>query len=160
MKSIAKISLVLLTAFVFTMCNTKHNDQKSTTQSTGNLDWILGNWKRTNEVKGKETFEHWKKMNASEYQGLGYTLQNKDTISQEQMKFVQNGGKWSLFVKTPAEKDFIQFEMTEITDTQFECKNDTLDFPKLIKYWKNSDQMNAMISGDSLKLSFEFERIK
>ena len=76
------------------------------------------------------------------------------------MKLIQTNGKWNLLVKTPDEKDFIKFEMTEIADDKFECKNDTLDFPKLIKYWKNGDKMNAIVSGDSLKLSFEFERIK
>lgn len=93
MKSIVKISFVLLTTLVLTMCNKKQNDQKSTTQSTENFDWLLGNWKRTNEEKGKETFENWKKTNNNEYKG-------------------------------------------------------------------NGDKMNAIVSGDSLKLSFEFERIK
>ena len=160
MKSIVKISFVLLTTLALTMYNTKQNDQKSTTQSTENFDWLLGNWKRTNEEKGKETFENWKKANDNEYKGIGFTLQNRDTLSQEQMKLIQTNGKWNLLVKTPDEKDFIKFEMTEIADDKFECKNDTLDFPKLIKYWKNGDKMNAIVSGDSLKLSFEFERIK
>ena len=136
------------------------NDQKSTTQSTENFDWLLGNWKRTNEEKGKETFENWKKTNDTEYNGIGFTLQNSDTLSQEQMKLIQTNGKWNLLVKTPDEKDFIKFDMAELAENKFECKNDTLDFPKLIKYWKNGDKMNAIVSGDSLKLSFEFERIK
>jgi hypothetical protein len=160
MKSIVKISFVFLTAFILTMCNTNQNDQKPTTQSTDSFDWLLGNWKRTNEEKGKETFENWKKTNDIEYEGIGFTLQNRDTLSQEQMKLIQTNGKWNLLVKTFDEKDFIKFEMTEIADDKFECKNITLDFPKLIKYWKNGDKMNAIVSGDSLKLSFEFERLK
>ena len=109
---------------------------------------------------GKETFENWKKTNDNEYKGIGFTLQNSDTLSQEQMKLIQTNGKWNLLVKTPDEKDFIKFDMAELAENKFECKNDTLDFPKLIKYWKNGDKMNAIVSGDSLKLSFEFERIK
>lgn len=159
MKSIVKRSFLLLTAFALTTCNTKQNDQKSTTQPE-NFDWLLGNWKHINEEEGKETFENWKKTNETEYKGIGFTLQNSDTLSQEEMKLIQTNGKWNLLVKTPHEKDFIKFEMTEIADDNFECKNDTLDFPKLIKYWKNGDKMNAIVSGDSLKLSFEFERIK
>ncbi|MFK7001916.1 DUF6265 family protein [Flavobacterium oreochromis] len=155
MKSIIKISLVLLATLTLTMCNTKQNDQK-----TANFDWLLGNWKRTNEEKGKETFENWQKTNDTEYNGIGFTLQNNDTLSQEQMKLIQTKGKWNLLVKTPDEKDFIKFDMTELAENKFECENDTLDFPKLIKYWKNGDKMNAIVSGDSLKLSFEFERIK
>ena len=147
-------------ALSLTMCNTKQNDQKPTTQPKENFDWLLGNWKRTNEEKGKETFENWKKINDSEYNGIGFTLQNRDTLSQEQMKLKQTNGKWNLLVKTPDEMDFIKFEITEMADDKFECKNETLDFPKLIKYWKNGDKLNAIVSGDSLKLSFEFERMK
>ncbi len=160
MKSIVKISLVLVTTFTLTMCNAKQNDQKSTTLPKENFDWLLGNWKRTNEVKGKETFENWQKTNDTEYNGIGFTLQNSDTLSQEEMKLIKTNGKWNLLVKTPDEKDFIKFEMTEIAEDKFECKNDTLDFPKLIKYCKNGNKINAIVSGDSLKLSFEFERIK
>ena len=94
MKSIVKISLVLVTTFTLTMCNAKQNDQKSTTQPTENFDWLLGNWKRTNEEKGKETFENWKKTNDNEYKGIGFTLQNSDTLSQEQMKLIQ---LWHLY---------------------------------------------------------------
>ncbi|MEZ4910169.1 MAG: DUF6265 family protein [Saprospiraceae bacterium] len=158
MKSILKISLMLLATL--TMCNTKQNDQKTATPATANFDWLLGNWKRTNEEKGKETFENWQKTNDTEYNGIGFTLQNRDTLSQEQMKLIQTKGRWNLLVKTPDEKDFIKFDMTELAENKFECKNGTLDFPKLIKYWKNGDKMNAIVSGDSLKLSFEFERLK
>ena len=154
MKSILKIAAIILIALSFTMCNSKQ------TESTENFDWLLGKWQRTNEEQGKTTFENWEKTNNSEYNGIGFTIQNNDTISQETMKIVETNGKWNLLVKTPDEKDFIKFEMTEIADDKFECKNDILDFPKLIKYWKNGDKMNAIVSGDSLKLSFEFERIK
>ena len=154
MKTILKFTAIILIAFVFTMCNSKQNE------STENFDWLLGKWQRINEEQGKTTFENWEKINDSEYNGIGFTIQNNDTISQETMKIVETNGKWNLLVKTPDEKDFIKFEMTEIADDKFECKNDILDFPKLIKYWKNGDKMNAIVSGDSLKLSFEFERIK
>ena len=160
-----KILFLAISGIFLFSCNQK-NEAKSTEVEkeakveTKNFDWLLGEWKRNNEEKGKETFENWKKANDNEYKGIGFTLQNRDTLSQEQMKLIQTNGKWNLLVKTPDEKDFIKFEMTEIADDKFECKNDTLDFPKLIKYWKNSDKMNAIVSGDSLKLSFEFERIK
>ena len=154
MKTILKFTAIILIAFVFTMCNSKQ------TESTENFDWLLGKWQRTNEEQGKTTFENWEKTNNSEYNGIGFTIQNNDTISREKMKIVETDGKWNLLVKTLEEKEFIQFEMSEIQEDKFECKNDTLDFPKLIKYWKNGDKINALVSGDSLKLSFEFKRIE
>lgn len=154
MKAILKCTAITFIAFVFTMCNSKQN------QSTENFNWLLGNWQRTNEEQGKTTFENWQKNNDSEYNGIGFTIQNNDTISKEKMKIVNVDGKWNLLVKTQEEKDFIRFEMPEIQDDKFECKNDTLDFPKLIKYWKNGNKINALVSGDNLNLSFEFKRIE
>ena len=154
MKTILKFTAIILIAFVFAMCNSKQ------TESTENFDWLLGKWQRTNEEQGKTTFENWEKTNNSEYNGIGFTIQNNDTISREKMKIVETDGKWNLLVKTLEEKEFVRFEMSEIQEEKFECKNDTLDFPKLIKYWKNGDKLNALVKGDSLKLSFEFKRIE
>lgn len=154
MKSILKFTAVILILLSFTMCKTKQNEK------TENFDWLLGKWQRINEEKGKTTFENWEKIDNSEYNGVGFTLQNNDTISQEQMKIIETDGKWDLLVKTPEEKEFIRFELSEIKEEKFEFKNDTLDFPKLIKYWKNGDKINALVLGDSLKLSFEFKRIE
>ena len=154
MNSILKITVIVLIALSFTMCNTKQNEKAE------NFDWLLGKWQRINEEKGKTTFENWEKINNSEYSGIGFTIQNSDTISQEQMKIIEADGKWNLLVKPLEEKEFIRFEMSEIQKDKFEFKNDTLDFPKLIKYWKDGDKINALVSGDSLKRTFEFERIE
>ncbi|MDY3364429.1 DUF6265 family protein [Riemerella anatipestifer] len=154
MNTILKSTAFIVIAFAFIMCNSKQNE------STENFDWLLGKWQRISEEQGKTTFENWEKANNSEYNGIGYTIKNNDTISQEKMKIVETDDKWYLLVKTLEEKDFIRFEMSEILENKFECKNDTLDFPKLIKYWKNGNKINALVSGESQKLSFEFKRIE
>ena len=156
MKTILKFTTIILISFTFVMCNQKENTKKE----LENFDWLLGKWQRINEEQGKTTFENWEKINDSEYNGIGFTIQNNDTISQEQMKIVETDEKWNLLVKTLDEKEFIKFQMSEIEDDKFECKNDTLNFPKLIKYWKNGDKINALVSGDSLKFSFEFKRVQ
>ncbi|MDH0674141.1 MULTISPECIES: DUF6265 family protein [unclassified Empedobacter] len=161
MKTTLKFIAIILTAFAFTMCNTKQNENKETTTTKSeNFDWLLGKWQRTNEKQGKTTFENWEKISDSEYSGIGFTIQKNDTISQETMRILETDGKWNLLVKIPKEKEFIKFEMSEIKEDKFEFKNDTLDFPKLIKYWKKGDKINALVSGDSLKLSFEFKRLE
>ncbi|MGV7107585.1 DUF6265 family protein [Flavobacterium sp. U410] len=157
MKTILKFIAITLITFAFTMCNTKQNEN---TEKYENFDWLLGKWQRTNEEIGKATFENWEKTNDSEYKGIGFTIQNNDTISQEIMKILETNGKWNLLVRTLEEKTFVQFELSEIKEDKFVFKNDTLDFPKLIKYWKNRDKINALISGDSLEIPFEFKRIE
>lgn len=151
MKTTLKLTVILLTVFAFAMCNTK---------KSAPFDWLLGKWQRINDKPGRTTFENWEKTSDSTYYGVGFTLQNGDTISQEIMKIIETNGKWNFLVKTPKEEEFISFKIPTIEDDKFECKNDTLDFPKLIKYWKNGDQIRALVSGDSLQLSFEFKRIE
>lgn len=161
MKASLKLIIITFIAINMTMCNTKQNDKAlTTTKKDESFDWLLGNWKRTNEEKGKETFENWIKISNIEYSGIGFTLQNKDTVSKEFMKILETNGKWNLLVKVSDEQEFIKFDMSEIKEDKFDCKNDSLDFPKLIRYWKNGNRINALVSGDSLNLSFEFERIE
>ncbi len=158
MKTIVKFTAITLIAFAFIMCNTKQNGNKETTTTkSGNFDWLLGKWQRTNEEQGKATFENWEKSSDTVYSGIGFTIQNNDTISQEQMKIVELKGEWNLLVKTPDEKEFIKFRMSKMEDDKFEFENDSLDFPKLIKYWKNGHKINALVSGGNLKRSYEFE---
>ena len=126
MKTILKFTAIILIAFVFTMCNSKQ------TESTENFDWLLGKWQRTNEEQGKTTFENWEKTNNSEYNGIGFTIQNNDTISREKMKIVETDGKWNLLVKTLEEKEFVRFEMSEIQEDKFECKNFFMSYTKII----------------------------
>ena len=125
-----------------------------------NFDWLLGDWKRNNETEGKETFEVWKKNNNSEYSGIGFTMQNSDTIKQEKIKLLKLGEKWVLEVQAQDEPNPITFEMTSYNEQEFICENAALDFPKLIKYWKKGDKLNALVSGDEMDITFEFEKIK
>jgi len=46
----------------------------------------VGNWQRTNNQLGKQTFEHWIKKSNSVYSGLGFTLQGQDTVFKENLR--------------------------------------------------------------------------
>ena len=150
---------LLLTIFVFFSCHSSTN-QKSLNKDHKPFDWLLGKWERTNEEKGKSTFENWAKINPTEYEGIGFTLQNGDTIKQEKMRIIQQNNKWHLLVKVPGESHATTFPITEIKNNEFTCTNDTLDFPKIIKYWKSGEQINALVAGGSLKIDFAFQAIK
>lgn len=135
-------------------------DKESKIENVENLDWLLGKWKRLNEEKGKETFENWNKISSTEYSGIGFTMLDGDTIKQEKIRVIKQNGKWDLIVKTPEDKYSIVFPIKELNSNEFISTNDSLDFPKQIKYWKNGDRINALVSGDSLKIEFEFEKIE
>jgi len=86
-------------------------------------------------------------------------MQNKDTLKQEKIRLVKSGGKWDLEVQPQDEPQPIIFNMTSYSDQEFICENKTLDFPKLIKYWKDGNKINALVEGDNMEIPFEFERI-
>jgi hypothetical protein len=162
-----KSLLFLSTAIVVLSCNqnTKTtqsgpSEAHSETKNTVNFDWLTGKWKRSNEKAGKETFENWNKISPTEYSGIGFTLQKGDTISKEIMKIINSNGKWTLLVKTPKEKQFIKFKMTELKSNEFICINDSLDFPKQIQYSSEGKKLKAIISNEKMKIPFEFEQAK
>jgi len=101
----------------------------------------------------------WKKKNNSEYYGIGFTLQNNDTIKQEKIKLTKLNNNWILEVKVPEETESITFNLTSIGNKEFICENKEIDFPKKIQYWKNGAKINALVSGDEMEIPFEFERI-
>lgn len=44
-----------------------------------------------------------------------------------------------------------------LTVVLFTVQNDFLDFPKQIKYRKEHDNLKALVSGDDLRIPFEFK---
>ncbi len=127
-----------------------------------NFDWILGDWERTNDELGKETYESWTKEGNS-YIGHGYTIQEiefqRDTISQEFMKLSGENFEWILEVSIPGVTDKpVQFIMSELQDKSFICVNAKNDFPKSIMYSKWENGLFAEISGGGESVSFDFRK--
>ena len=160
-----KKAFYLTAALITFSCN--QNSSKETVDSgltkneiTENFDWLIGEWKRLNTIPGKETFENWKKTSASEYIGLGFTLENKDTISQEKMRIIENNGKWTLEVKMPEEKESTIFINKDLKKSEFLFVNDSISFPNKIKYWLEGDNLKALVSSKDMEIPFDFQRIK
>lgn len=149
--------IIVFLGFFVLSCS---SHSESTEKAEPNLDWLLGNWKRTNEEAGKETYESWGKPNDSSYSGIGLTIQKGDTIFQEKMNIFLSGGKGALFVKMPDEEKATEFRLTELTPNAFVFINEANEFPKKIKYWLEGGRIKAVISNDSLEIPFEFEKIK
>lgn len=133
---------------------------QTTVEQTANLDWLLGNWKRTNDKEGRLTFEYWNKTSPSQYDGIGYTLAQGDTLSKEYMRLVQTDGHWNLVVKTSEDADTVEFKMTELKENSFVCVNESHDFPTHIAYKIESDTLKAIVSNKEMAIDFEFVSIK
>lgn len=127
--------------------------------NTENFDWLLGNWQRSNEKEGITTFENWTKKSNYEYLGMGFSLQNGDTVVQENIRLVLFENDWQLEVSFPNEPEATQFKMIRSTDQQFTCSNEENEFPTNIKYWKIGDKLFAEVWNDAMKIAFEFEKV-
>jgi len=125
----------------------------------GQFDWLLGSWERTNEKKDRRTYEYWNKKSNIEYIGLGFTLQNQDTIWREKMRLIKSNEHWNFEVKIEDDTLSTNFKLTDIEDDNFTCKNAVNEFPKKIHYFKAGDKVKAIISGGDMSIPFEFTRI-
>ena len=157
--------LLLITVLLLSCNQVKNKSQDAevspviVTKAIENFNWLLGDWKRLNEEDGKETFENWEKVSATEYAGIGFTLQKGDTISKEHIQLLKVNQNWDLVVSLGSGSEPVTFKGFTHAETEFSCENIANDFPNIIKYWKNGDHLNAMISGGDIEVQFEFEKV-
>ncbi len=154
--------LVLIVSFVLSCHETNEGIEKTETAvpEIESFDWLLGNWQRTNEEEGKQTFEHWEKKSDSEYLGFGFTMEETDTISFENIRLIKTDTSWAIEVNLPEEAQATVFELTEIDETGFTCENEANEFPKKITYFKEGNALKAIISGGDMEISFDFEKVE
>lgn len=129
------------------------------TTNSDSFDWLLGEWKRTNEQEGKETFETWEKAGNKEYQGFGFTMVNADTIWQENIKLINRDKGWDFEVTGQGEIQPTIFRITNIEPGKFNSENQENEFPKVISYFRKGDNLQAVISGGGIEIPFEFEPV-
>lgn len=152
-----KLSLALIPLMIVSCQQTQ---EKKAEKYTPTFDWLLGDWTRTNDKEGEQTFEHWEKKNDSTYLFHGYTLANKDTVWQEWAEISPIGLDWYLKVQAVDDTAATNFLLTEMSDTSFVCQNPENEFPTEIKYQKSGDELYAEISAGETAIPFIFVRKK
>lgn len=151
-----RVLIFMLLGLCLIACSPQEQSKKSQKTESANFDWLLGQWQRTNDEAGKQTYEQWAKVNSLTYQGLGFTMQEGDTIWQEAILLIQNEGEWSFEVKGAEETT--RFQLTEYDSLSFRCENPEHDFPTTIEYQLVGDEIKAVVSGGEMKIPFTFER--
>ncbi len=116
-------------------------------------DFILGKWTRLNDAEGKTTYEIWN----SDFTGIGFTMQGKDTVFKEILSIVELDGKLVFRVEGVNEEPTL-FTITEISTDSFICENPENEFPKKIKYTFEENQLKAIISAGEESVEFLFEK--
>ncbi len=156
MKNIASTIILIIVLMQLACTENKKTTDKINYNS---LDWIIGNWVRTNDEPGKTTFENWLKITNFEYVGEGFTLADKDTVFKEILKIRYIDDKWQLEVRGVNEKATI-FKFINQSDNSFTSENQYNEFPKIIEYSFAKNILTAKISDDTNEIVFFFEKNK
>lgn len=156
------IALLLVLTLLMSCQQKKETTNKESSKEIviENFDWLLGEWKRTNDEEGRETYESWKKESATEYQGFGFTMQEKDTISQEKIRLAKENSDWNIHVIALGDSAPTTFKISSFDANSFTCVNPENEFPKKITYAMEGEKLKAVISGGGMEIDFEFERIE
>ncbi|UJH92374.1 hypothetical protein LZ575_07565 [Antarcticibacterium sp. 1MA-6-2] len=81
---------------VFSSCGNKKAEENQ--DSTNKADWLTCFWTRTNDAEGSQTYEVWKRVADGVYEGKGWTMQNSDTVFQEDLRIARTDSIWNLEV--------------------------------------------------------------
>lgn len=157
-----RLLIIFLSTLLCGSCketSSNNTSNKKSIEVIDNVDWLIGHWKRTNDKEGKTTYEHWKKKSKTEYTGIGYTLQNNDTIWKEDIRIVKIDSIWNFEVVGVNESKSTIFTFTNLGSKSFSCQNEDNEFPKKIEYFMGKDKLKAIISGGGMEIPFEFDRM-
>ena len=122
------------------------------------FDWLPGKWQRVDDAKDQETFENWNRHSGTEFSGIGFTLQRKDTIWMEYLSLKKVDDQWNLEVRAPEESKATVFRGTQHDERGFSCENRTIEFPTSIRYRWADDTLHAQVSGADRTIPFAFTR--
>jgi hypothetical protein len=139
--------LILCSFLLIISCGNK-------TKKTLKPTFLIGEWKRLNDKPSNQTFEVWN----TNLVGMGYTLKGKKRSFQEILSIIKINDTLHLEVKGVNEKPTL-FKFTNQTDTSFVCENPRNEFPKKITYFKDGEQLKAIVSADDFRIDFIFDKM-
>lgn len=132
--------------------------QAAATETT--MDWFAGQWCGGGE--GRSIEEVWLPEAGGSLFGLSRTLRNGKLESFEYMHIARNGDKRGLHVQ-PNGAPPTTFAIAEQGEGWVRFENPENDFPHVIEYRREGDQLRAFIAGPGqdgkeLKIPFDYRR--
>lgn len=122
------------------------------------LDWLLGEWNRTNAKPGRSGIEIWKSISENEIAGRGINLKGTDTTFVEKLKIIANDNAIYYVAAVPQNKEPVLFKLASQSETKLVFENPKHDFPKVITYEKLGEKLKAVVSGDGKAIEYWFEK--
>ncbi|PIQ48862.1 MAG: hypothetical protein COW03_08105 [Cytophagales bacterium CG12_big_fil_rev_8_21_14_0_65_40_12] len=157
MKKLLTLSLILL-PFI---CSAQKSASAQTVNDFKKLAWILNKWERTGLKQGATAFESWTKESDNSFTGIGVNMRGSDTTFVEKLRIEIKDDKIYYVADVRENASPTYFLMSEITEHGFTSKNPDHDFPKVISYSLDGNQLTAIISdGADKKIPFVFKKAK
>lgn len=137
----------------------KFNRKLNAKQEFKKLEWLIGNWGRTDVKPGKTATENWVKAGAYEFKGTGVVLKGKDTVFVETLKLIMKDDDVYYVADVKENKGLVYFKLTTISSGGFVCENAEHDFPKRISYQLSGKDLKATISGNGKSIDYSFVKL-
>ena len=148
-----------LLSIVFVCIITSHFSYSQVSANDFNkLNWLEGEWNRTNVKPGRIGNEKWIKLSDHEFKGWGITMKGADTAFVEKLQLIVKDDKIYYVADTPQNPAPVYFVLTLLSNDRFECENRAHDFPKKIAYYKEGNSIKATISGNGKSVVYIFEK--
>ena len=149
---------VMLTAvFVLaSLCATAQDSPKAS--DFKKLNWLVGDWTRTNSKPGRGGMERWNKTSDRLLTGQGFNLKGTDTLFVENIKLVVQGDEIFYVADVKENPQPVYFKLTHLTESSFTCENAKHDFPKKLNYTLAGKNLTAVISGDGKSIEYLFTK--
>ena len=120
-----------------------------------------GTWKMISDKI--EYYEEWRLINGSELIGIGFSIEEGDTVLSEELYVKKFADTWA-YVALPVNQTITLFALSEYSENKFIFENEEHDYPQKIIYEFTADgKLNAvtegLIEGELMRRDFSFIRI-
>lgn len=133
-----------LAVILFSHCGNRSQPEPDISMAT----WLVGTWQHA--VDDAEIFETWTMVGELELKGIGYMMNDRDTVVYESIRLVEEEGQLYYIPTVKGQNDDqpVTFELMSFTENKMVFHNQTHDFPQLITYTRiTQDSLVAEISG-------------
>jgi hypothetical protein len=123
-------------------------DPAAKPSGVGALSWLLGRWERPQGV------EHWTAAGEVMW-GVGLTLKDSKTSDFEVLA-IEPGDRGLRYVAIPQGTSEVRFPLLRAGPSEVVFANPEHDFPKLIRYRRQGDELTARVEGDGPAQEFRW----
>lgn len=124
-------------------------------QDVSKLGWLSGSW--TGQRGRNSLEEHWTQPNGNAMLAVSKTVVGGKMVEFEFLRVVVKDGA-IVYAAQPGGRPATDFKLTSSTDNEAVFENQQHDFPKLIRYKRDGDNLTASIEGNGKKIEFQFKR--